>query len=83
MTESMRHIKGEETEFGVGLPFIYEHGQDDIEIFENAKSPSIWHIGEKMVDPILIAFEKIDKENGNRLAIMQYANFEFLKMNIY
>lgn len=36
-----------------------------------------------MVDPILIAFEKIDLENGNRLAIMQYANFEFLKMNIY
>ncbi len=36
-----------------------------------------------MVDPILIAFEKIDDKKGNSLAILQYANFEFLKMNIY
>ena len=36
-----------------------------------------------MVDPILIAFEKIDPKKGNSLAILQYANFEFLKMNIY
>lgn len=32
---------------------------------------------------MLIAYEKIDNENGNRIAIKQYANFEFLKMNIY
>ena len=59
LSKSMRHTKGGKNEFGAGLPFI--HDEEDIEIFEDAKSPSIWYIGDSMVDPILIAFEKIDE----------------------
>ena len=81
LSQSMRQTSGGKNEFGAGLPFIHE--QEDIEIFENAKRPSIWYIGDNLVDPILIAFEKIDANDGNSLAILQYANFEFLKMNIY
>lgn len=68
LSKAKRSYKGGYNEFGAGLPYI--HDQDDVKIFDNAKSPSIWYIGDRLVDPILIAFEKIDAERGNSLAIL-------------
>jgi len=40
----MRHKNGGKNDFGLGLPFVYD--DEDIEIVENAKRPSIWYIGD-------------------------------------
>lgn len=63
------------------LPYVHE--MEDVTLLTDAINPSIWYIGDRLIDPILIAVEKIDKGRGNYIQIFQYANFEFFKMNIY
>lgn len=77
----MRETFGSNDGLEVELPYVHE--MDDIELMKDAINPSIWYIGDRLIDPILIAVERIDKGKGNYIQILQYANFEFFKMNIY
>lgn len=81
LSQAMRETFGEKEGLDVELPYV--HDMEDVTLFTDAINPSIWYIGDRLIDPILIAVEKIDKGKGNYIQIFQYANFEFFKMNIY
>lgn len=47
----------------------------------DGSKPKLWFTGDKMNDPILLAFETPQKTaSGNSLMIYQYANFEMMKV---
>lgn len=81
MTKTMRETQGGTNEYGAGLGYI--HDTDDILIQKDAIKPSIWYVGDRKNEPILIAFEKLDSVNGNSVQIVQYSNEDFFRMNIY
>ena len=81
LTKTIRESKGGSNEYGTGLGYIHE--MDDVKLQTNAINPSIWYVGDREKDAILLAFEKLDPVNGNHIVITQYSNLAFFRMNIY
>lgn len=81
LTKTIRESKGGSNEYGTGLGYIHE--MDDVKVQTDAINPSIWYVGDREKDAILLAFEKLDSVNGNHIVITQYSNLAFFRMNIY
>lgn len=63
LTKTIRESKGGNNEYGTGLGYVHE--MDDVTIQKDAANPSLWYVGDREKDAILLAFEKLDPVNGN------------------